>query len=111
MRTELQQKNRQAAQRAARVRSNIRGTAERPRLSVYRSNKFYYAQIIDDSAGRTLAAADTKSGGTVEDLGTAIAQKAKTAKVSKVVFDRGGLSYAGNLVKLAEAARSAGLDF
>ena len=111
MRTELNHKNRQAAQRARRVRSIIRGTADRPRLSIHRSNKFYSAQVINDSTGQTLAAASTKTAGTVEALGKEIAEKASKAGVTKVAFDRGGLAYKGNLEKLANAARENGLDF
>jgi len=111
MRTELKIKNRQAAQRAGRVRSTIRGTSERPRLTVHRSNRFYSVQIIDDSLGQTLASASTKTSKTVEDLGKDIATKAKAAGITKVVFDRGALAYKGNLEKLANAAREGGLDF
>jgi len=113
MRAELQRKKIQAAQRAKRVRSNVRGSALRPRLSVYRSNQNYYVQLINDDAGKTLASASTAESAikNVTELGVEIAKRAKTAKISKVVFDRGSLSYSGNLAKLAEAAREGGLDF
>jgi large subunit ribosomal protein L18 len=101
-----------------RVRSQISGTSERPRLAVFRSSSHIYAQIIDDTAGKTLAAAssaDVKSKGKKADLstevGTAIAEKAKAKKISKVVFDRGGYQYHGRVKALAEAARAAGLEF
>lgn len=103
----------------SRVRGKVRGTAERPRLSVFRSNKQIYAQIIDDNSGRTLAAASSaKMGdltGTKIDqaakVGAAIAEQAKAAGVELVVFDRNGYLYHGRVKQLAEAAREAGLKF
>ena len=84
------------------VRNRFSGTAQRPRLSVYRSNNHIYAQVIDDEQGKTLAAA-----GTVEkDVRAALAHT-----VTKVVFDRGGFIYQGKVAALADAARKAGLDF
>jgi large subunit ribosomal protein L18 len=104
--------------RHKRVRVRMSGTAERPRLSVYRSLNHVYAQVIDDSGGRTLASASTvdlkaKGNGMAEaaSVGRAIAEKAKTAGVSQVVFDRGGFLYHGRIKALADAAREAGLEF
>jgi large subunit ribosomal protein L18 len=104
--------------RHRRVRVNTTGTAERPRLAVFRSNNHLYAQVIDDSGGKTLAAASTvalkaKGKGMAEaaSVGKAIADKAKAAGVKQVVFDRGGFLYHGRIKALAEAAREAGLDF
>jgi len=101
----------------------VSGTAERPRLCVYRSLEHIYAQVIDDRAGRTLVSASTadketkkslKGGGNVaaaKVVGKAIADRAKAAGVSKVVFDRGGYKYHGRVKALADAAREAGLKF
>ncbi|HLZ93881.1 MAG TPA: 50S ribosomal protein L18 [Candidatus Dormibacteraeota bacterium] len=104
--------------RHRRVRVRLAGTAERPRLSVYRSLNHVYAQVIDDAGGRTLASASTvdlkaKGNGMAEaaSVGRAIAEKAKTAGVSQVVFDRGGFLYHGRIKALADAAREAGLEF
>lgn len=105
------------AQRHKRLRSKISGTAERPRLAVYRSNKFVYAQLIDDEAGKTIASADSRSektGTAVEKakkVGATIAKKALDAKIEGVVFDRGGFQYIGIVAALAEAAREGGLKF
>ena len=107
--------------RHRRVRKKIHGTAERPRLAVFRSNKHISVQLIDDEAGHTLAAASTTeaslrsdSGATVAaatKLGQQIAERAKSAGVTKVVFDRGGFQYHGRIAALAAAAREAGLEF
>jgi len=108
--------------RHRRVRKKIHGTAERPRLAVFRSNKHLTLQVIDDDSGRTLAAvssteADQRSlgsGATVEAarrLGTVLAERAKAAGVTTVVFDRGGFMYHGRVAAVAEAAREAGLEF
>ena len=101
-----------------RVRGKIHGTAECPRLSVFRSNKQIYAQVIDDLAGRTLAAASSLGGdaaGAKLDqaaaVGKLIAEKAQAAGVTQVVFDRNGYLYHGRIQKLAEAAREGGLKF
>ncbi|MBW4061492.1 50S ribosomal protein L18 [Candidatus Saccharibacteria bacterium] len=106
------------ARRRARVRAKITGTAERPRLSVKITLSHISAQIIDDTTGRTLAAVSTvgsKQTGSLTDkaawVGTEIAGKAKSAKIKHVVFDRGGRIYHGRLHALAEAARTAGLEF
>jgi large subunit ribosomal protein L18 len=104
--------------RAKRTRAKIHGTAERPRLSVNFSNQHIIAQIINDDKGITLAYATTvgskMTGSKVEKaekIGAEIAKKAKTAKISKVVFDRGSKLYAGRMNALAEAARKEGLEF
>ena len=104
--------------RAARTRAKIHGTAERPRLTVHFSNLNITAQVIDDDKKTTLAYATTvgsKMTGTKTEkaaqIGTEIAKKAKAAKVSKVVFDRGAKIYAGRMNALAEAARKEGLEF
>jgi large subunit ribosomal protein L18 len=108
--------------RHRRVRKKIHGTAARPRLAVFRSNKHIVAQLIDDDTGRTLAAASTNEaeqrttgrGGSVDAagrIGTLIAERAKAAGIDKVVFDRGGFIYHGRIAALAAAAREAGLEF
>jgi large subunit ribosomal protein L18 len=103
-----------------RIRKKVRGTAERPRLSVFRSLKHIYAQLIDDTRGRTLAAASsleqgrTASGGNVagaREVGRLIAERALAKGIRSVVFDRGGYRYHGRVKALAEAAREAGLEF
>jgi large subunit ribosomal protein L18 len=103
-----------------RIRARVSGSAERPRLAVYRSLKHIYAQIIDDRAGRTLVAAssndkDSKvSGGNLagaKDIGRAIGERAKEKGITRVVFDRGGYLYHGRVKALADAAREAGLEF
>jgi len=104
--------------RHRRVRKKVRGTAERPRLAVFRSNKHIYAQVIDDVSGRTIASASTAGvdGPTgnidaAKQVGGQVAERAKAAGVSKVVFDRGGFLYHGRVAALADAAREAGLEF
>ncbi|HEX7056220.1 MAG TPA: 50S ribosomal protein L18 [Bacilli bacterium] len=116
-------KNKARLKRHLRVRKKISGTVERPRLSVFRSGKHVYAQIIDDSKGVTLAAASTldkelkndiSNGGNVEaarKVGELIAKRAKEKGIVKVVFDRGGYLYHGRVQALADAAREGGLDF
>lgn len=91
-----------------RIRAKVKGTPERPRLCVYKSNKYLEAQIIDDTQGRTIASGKMDD---AKKLGTELAQKAKAAGVSKVVFDRGGFRYTGRVAALADAARSGGLEF
>jgi len=112
----LQQKQAVFARRKARIRARVNGTAERPRLAIFKSHKYIYAQIIDDTKGHTLVSADSRNlkGKPVDqakDLGAEIAKKAKTAKISKVVFDRGGFLYAGKIKMVADAAREGGLEF
>lgn len=108
--------------RKARIRKKISGTQERPRLSIYKSLKYIYAQVIDDSSGKTLAFASSLSkelkgkdeGDKKADakrVGQLIAEKCKTAKVAAVVFDRNGFPYQGRIAAVAEAAREAGLSF
>ncbi len=100
-----------------RIRAKVSGTATRPRLAVYRSNKYVYAQLIDDAAGKTLAASDSRkvAGATLTErasaVGAEIAGKAKTAGIKEVVFDRGGFRYQGAVAALAEGARTGGLGF
>ncbi len=103
-----------------RVRKKIKGTTDRPRLSVFRSLKYIYAQIIDDSTGQTLASAssliipDLKSGDTIavaKQVGQNLANEAKKKNISNVVFDRGGYLYHGRIKALAEGAREGGLLF
>jgi large subunit ribosomal protein L18 len=108
--------------RHVRVRKKIHGTAARPRLALFRSNKHLVLQVIDDDARVTLASASSieadiraqGSGGTVEAatrLGTLVAERAKAAGIDKVVFDRGGFQYHGRVAAAAQAARDAGLEF
>jgi large subunit ribosomal protein L18 len=110
--------------RHLRLRQRVIGTAERPRLSIFRSNKYLYVQVIDDAKGNTLAAASTLQkpvagslGGkganlaAAKVLGKTIAERAKAKGISKVCFDRGGYKYHGRVKALADAAREAGLEF
>ncbi|MHB1137835.1 MAG: 50S ribosomal protein L18 [Microthrixaceae bacterium] len=109
------------ARRHARVRKHVAGTAERPRLAVFRSNRHVVAQVIDDRAGVTVAAASTLEADLRGDatsncdaaakVGQLVAERAKAAGVSTVVFDRGGFRYQGRVAALADAARAAGLEF
>lgn len=114
---------RQRIRRRHRVRRFIRGTADRPRLSVFRAHKHIYAQIIDDASGRTLASASTMekqlrdavgSGGNKDAaaaIGRMVAERAQAAGLKKVCFDRGEFRYHGRVAALADAARAAGLEF
>ena len=101
----------------AKIRAKIKGVLERPRLSVFRSNKFIYAQIIDDMSGKTLAQANDakiKKGTKTErakEVGKMIAEVALSKKISKVVFDRNGFKYTGRIKLVADEARAAGLKF
>ena len=104
--------------RHARVRKRVTGTAERPRLAVFRSNRHIYAQLIDDAAGHTLASAGSRTApgdgdksAAAKRVGTDLAAKAKAAGITTVVFDRGGFQYHGRVKALADAAREGGLDF
>jgi len=92
----------------AKIRAKVSGTAERPRLAIFKSNTRIYAQLIDDNKGVTLAAAN---GTDAAKVGAEIAKASKAANVTKVVFDRGGYIYTGKVRALADAAREAGLTF
>jgi large subunit ribosomal protein L18 len=101
----------------SKIRSKINGTSDRPRLSVFRSNKFIYAQIIDDTTGKTLLSASdlkitkgTKSERAVE-VGKTISALCLSAKIDKVVFDRNGFKYTGRIKTVADSARAGGLKF
>jgi large subunit ribosomal protein L18 len=122
MKTASSQRHAGRLRRHRRVRKKISGTAERPRLAVYRSNKHISVQLIDDLSGHTIASASTVepdlrkqgSGSTVDAakrVGTLIAQRAKSAGVTKVVYDRGGFLFHGRVAAAADAAREAGLEF
>ena len=112
-------KMKRRARRRQGIRKRVLGTTERPRLSVYRSSKHVYAQVIDDAAGTTLAAASSvqeklEAGGNAEaaqKVGAAVAERAKAAGVQRVTFDRNGYRYHGRVKALADAAREAGLEF
>ena len=108
--------------RHQRIRKVVSGTPERPRLAVHFSGKHIYAQVIDDSAGRTVASANTTEAGiraqkphanaaTATTIGKLVAERAKAQSVNKVVFDRGGFIYHGKVKALADAAREGGLQF
>ncbi len=110
----------QRERRHERVRTKVSGTAERPRLCVFRSNNNLYVQIIDDVAGKTLASASTldkevktkhSNKEAAKEVGTLIAKRAAEKKIKTVVFDRGGYIYHGVVKELAEAAREGGLEF
>ena len=103
-----------------RVRKKVHGTADRPRLAVYRSNKYIYAQVIDDRSGVTLASASSREKSlakktltvdTAAEVGKLIGARAKDAGIGSVIFDRGGYPYHGRVKALAEAARESGLEF
>jgi large subunit ribosomal protein L18 len=110
-------KNEMRTRRQKRIRAKIAGTAEVPRLSIFRSNKFMYAQLIDDDKQHTIASASTqdiKTGKPAEkarEIGKKIAEKAVSLKITQVVFDRGGYIYTGNVKEVADGARGAGLKF
>ncbi len=113
-------KNKSRVRRHKRVRSKISGTAQCPRLNVFRSSMHIYAQIIDDVSGKTLAAASSTEKGfgmyggnkeAAKKVGQMIAEKAKAAGITDVVFDRGGYVYHGRVAALAEGAREGGLNF
>ncbi len=106
--------------RHVRVRKALRGSAGRPRLAVFRSNRYIYAQLIDDDSGRTIAAASSRESAlrkktltvdTATEVGKTIAARAADAGIETVVFDRGGFAYHGRVKALAEAAREGGLKF
>ncbi|HLW37037.1 MAG TPA: 50S ribosomal protein L18 [Candidatus Eremiobacteraceae bacterium] len=116
-------RNQLRVRRHARVRKRLVGVEARPRLSVFRSLHHIYVQLIDDTTGRTLAAASTrekevakgleslKTIGAAEKIGKTIAERAKALGISQIVFDRGGYKYHGRIKALADAARGAGLEF
>jgi large subunit ribosomal protein L18 len=110
-------KSEKRTKRHARIRARVAGTASRPRLAVFKSNRQLYAQIIDDEAGVTLASANsmTVTGKTprekAEYVATEIAKAAQAKRITSVVFDRGGFLYAGNVKLFADTARTAGLIF
>jgi large subunit ribosomal protein L18 len=115
-------KNATRKKRHARIRKRMTGTPERPRLNVYRSLAHIYAALIDDASGHTLVAASSldkelkgkQSGGNIDGakaVGLQIAERAKAAGITKVVFDRGGYLYHGRIQALADAAREGGLEF
>lgn len=117
----VKHKHESRVRRHRRVRKKIRGTAERPRLAVYRSNRHIIAQVIDDAAGHTIVSASTteadlRSGPTgnvvsAAAVGKLIAERAKEQNITAVVFDRGGFRYHGRVAALADSAREAGLEF
>ncbi len=121
MSSKTSQKAAARSRRQRRVRKKVVGTAERPRLAVFRSNKHISVQLIDDSQGHTLASASSlesefHSGSTsnisaAAAVGTRIGERAKAAGITKVVFDRGGNRYHGRVAAVADAARDAGLEF
>jgi large subunit ribosomal protein L18 len=113
-------KSKRRSRRKIGIRKRVSGTAERPRLSIYRSLNHIYAQIIDDLDGKTIVAASTRDKGAVSpsgnvkaatDVGARLAASAKAAGISAVVFDRNGFRYHGRVKALADAARDAGLKF
>ena len=120
---QLKKKSAQLDRRHKRVRSRVSGTAERPRLNVYRSLTNIYAQVIDDLSGQTLASASTVDSAVVTQItgknkveaakivGQIVAERAKAAGINAVVFDRGGYQYHGRVAALAEGAREGGLNF
>jgi large subunit ribosomal protein L18 len=120
MSTNPREKRLARMRRHRRVRKKVRGTTERPRLAVFRSNRHISAQVIDDRSGATLAAASTTEAslrgaatGNVEaatEVGRLVAERAKAAGIDKVVFDRGGNLYHGRVAAVADAARAAGLE-
>ncbi len=115
--TTANQKQVKREARRTRIRSRVVGTALRPRLAIFRSNRFIYAQLINDETGTTIATADSRKGTAANpslraaEVGKEIAEKAKKAGVTTIVFDRGGFRYQGAIAALADAAREAGLAF
>ena len=119
----IEEKKRNRANRRRRIRGKVHGTAERPRLSIFRSTRHIYAQIIDDDMGTVLTSASTmevqlrasnKNGGNVDaarEVGKLLAQRANQIEIQTVFFDRGGFKYHGRVKALAEAVRDGGLKF
>lgn len=97
------------ARRRAKIKNTVRGTADRPRLVIYRSNKYFYGQIVNDAKGETIVSVNKLTD--VAVAGQEIAQKALKKKINSVVFDRAGYKYHGKIKKFADAAREAGLKF
>lgn len=112
-------KNKQKIKRQTRTRSKIRGTERRPRLSVFRSNRFVYAQLINDKEGKTIVGVSEKhlkekaagKSARAKAVGVLLAKKAIDKKIKKVVFDRGSYSYHGRISEIANGAREGGLEF
>lgn len=109
-------KKQKRVRRHAKIRTRVSGSASAPRLSVFRSNKFVYAQLIDDSSAKTLASASSvevkgKKAEAAFKVGKALAEKASALKIQKVVFDRGGFAFKGRVKALADGAREGGLKF
>lgn len=114
--SKAQVKQQKRTTRHARIRARIIGTSEVPRLAVFKSNRYIYAQLIDDRVGKTLAQAHSRGSEKTQReqaqmVGKAVAEAAKGKKITRVVFDRGGFTYAGIIKELAEAARAGGLKF
>lgn len=113
----MESKNEQRQRRHRRIRAKVRGTALRPRLSVFKSNRALSAQLIDDEAGKTVAASSSaeqrgeKMSARAREVGKALAFLAKERSISQVVFDRSGYRYAGAVKEIAEGAREGGLQF
>lgn len=103
--------------RHKRVRSQVSGTAETPRLAVFKSNKFIYAQLINDDKGETISSVDSRTSKAktkleqAKEIGSKIATEAKAKKITKVIFDRGGFIFTGKVKAVAEGAREGGLEF
>ena len=121
---DLKEKNRRRTRAHQRLRQRVNGTPERPRLAVYKSEKYTYAQVIDDLSGRTLAQANSNEAAIKSQLkgsaatreaarlvGETVAERAKSQGISKVVFDRGGYIYHGKIKEVADGARAKGLEF
>ena len=118
MKNKTKSRQTQRAIRHNRIRARVMGTSMRPRLSVFRSNRFLYAQLVNDETGTTLATVDTRSTGSgsgsvkpVVEKGAELAKKALAAGINKVVFDRGGFSYRGTIAIFADSVRAGGIEF
>jgi large subunit ribosomal protein L18 len=114
----MDKKKKMKVRRHARIRAKINGTYDRPRLCVFRSNKYIYAQLVDDEFGKTLAAAsdigakkEKVKTERAKEVGSLLAKAARSKKIKEVVFDRGGFIYTGRVKSLAESARKGGLVF
>lgn len=119
MKNQAKTKIQKRKRRHARIRARVKGAGKKPRLSVFKSNRYIYAQLIDDERGVTVAAASSrektdrkkKKGDAASAVGERIAERAKEKKIMHIVFDRGGFLYAGRIKKVADAAREGGLKF